>query len=62
MLPVTLQDGYSVNGSMHKVLLNEQGQYSLWPALKTAPSGWSQVGPIGDRDVCLGYIEQQSTK
>ena len=31
------------------VLVNHEGQYSLWPTFKEIPAGWSAVGPKGKR-------------
>jgi MbtH protein len=45
----------------HKVLVNDEGQYSLWPEFKESPPGWTAVGPTGDRDTCLRWIESQWT-
>jgi uncharacterized protein YbdZ (MbtH family) len=42
-------------------LVNEEGQYSLWPALAAVPDGWSVALPETDRRSCLDYIEQQWT-
>lgn len=39
------------------VLVNHEGQYSLWPAFKAIPKGWTSVGPQGKREVCLGWVE-----
>lgn len=43
------------------VLINDEGQYSLWPTFKEAPAGWSAVGPRGGRKECLDYIEENWT-
>jgi len=40
------------------VLVNDEGQYSLWPAFITVPAGWTTVGPRGARAACLTYIEE----
>lgn len=40
------------------VLVNDQGQHSLWPALRPVPAGWNEVGPEGDQATCLEWIEQ----
>ena len=39
------------------VLVNDEGQYSLWPTFRDVPDGWSAVGPRGARALCLEYIE-----
>lgn len=42
-------------------LVNEEGQYSLWPAFAAVPAGWEVVCGPEDREVCLGYINQTWT-
>ncbi|MFI8348143.1 MbtH family protein [Streptomyces sp. NPDC085596] len=39
------------------VLVNEEGQYSLWPANLAVPGGWRAGGPEGSRQECLDAIE-----
>lgn len=40
------------------VLLNQQGQYSLWPEFASQPIGWEIVlGPVS-RSECVTYVEQ----
>jgi MbtH protein len=43
------------------VLINEEGQYSLWPAFLDIPIGWKATGPQGKRTVCLAWIDQNWT-
>ena len=43
------------------VLINDEGQYSLWPTFKDVPAGWQTVGPRGQRTECLSYIEEHWT-
>jgi uncharacterized protein YbdZ (MbtH family) len=40
------------------VVVNGEEQYSLWPAFKEVPAGWSPTGPRGSRKVCLDWIEE----
>lgn len=44
-----------------QVLINDEEQYSLWPAFKAVPAGWRAVGPKGDKALCLDYIEKNWT-
>ena len=48
------------NGVYH-VLVNDQGQYSLWPSFKEAPQGWTIVHKSDNRAACLEYIEKNWT-
>jgi uncharacterized protein YbdZ (MbtH family) len=41
----------------YRILVNAEGQHSLWPAFREVPAGWSAVGPTGRRQECLGWIE-----
>jgi MbtH protein len=38
------------------VLVNEEGQYSLWLASNRIPLGWTVTGPSGKRSECLDWI------
>ena len=39
-------------------LVNDEGQYSLWPEFAAVPDGWRiDHGPAG-RASCLAHIEQ----
>lgn len=44
-----------------KVVVNHEGQYSIWPAQRTNAVGWKDVGPTGTKEECLAYIEQAWT-
>jgi MbtH protein len=41
---------------MFVVLINDQGQYSLWPAATEVPAGWSVAHEQDGRDACIEYI------
>ena len=45
-------DDYTIDGDVHKVLINDEGQYSIWPAGQKAPDGWKEVGPTGTKAEC----------
>jgi MbtH protein len=47
-----------VNEPLHRVLHNEDGQYSLWPLRKTAPVGWQDAGIAGTRAECMGRVRE----
>jgi MbtH protein len=40
------------------VLVNDEGQYSLWPDFIDVPAGWRSVGPKGNRATCLAWIDE----
>lgn len=39
------------------VLINEEGQHSLWPAFAEVPAGWTIAHPESSRQACLDYVE-----
>lgn len=43
------------------VLVNLDGQYSLWPASQPVPEGWRAARAAGPRQECLAWIESQWT-
>ena len=45
----------------YSVLVNDEGQYSLWPVFREPPQGWVAVGPTGARQLCLDWIEAHWT-
>jgi MbtH protein len=48
------------NGVFH-VLINDEGQHSLWPVFADVPTGWSIVLPSTDRQSCVNYVNEQWT-
>lgn len=45
-------------GTLFKVVLNHEEQYSLWPADRDNAPGWRDAGKQGTREQCLEYIQQ----
>jgi MbtH protein len=41
-----------------QVVINDEEQYSIWPAHKVPPEGWRGVGCEGSREECLDHIEK----
>ena len=42
----------------HVVVVNDEEQYSIWPAHRENPLGWTDVGKSGPKDECLAYIKE----
>jgi len=42
----------------YEVLMNEEGQYSLWMKGREIPSGWVTVGKQGRKEECLSFIDE----
>jgi len=38
------------------VLINQEGQHSLWPEFRPGPQGWQAVYGPESREHCLSYI------
>jgi MbtH protein len=38
-------------------LVNDEGQYSLWPASLQVPAGWTVAFDANSRAACLDFIE-----
>jgi len=43
------------------VLVNDEGQHSLWPSFADVPAGWNAVFGEDTRDACLEYVEKNWT-
>ncbi|CAM5648267.1 MbtH family protein [Streptomyces coeruleorubidus] len=42
----------------YRVVLNAEEQYSIWPAGRELPAGWSAEGTQGTREECLARIDE----
>ncbi|MEV0260140.1 MbtH family protein [Streptomyces sp. NPDC050617] len=43
------------------VLVNDEGQHSLWPAFAEVPDGWDIAHDEDTRAACIAYIEENWT-
>jgi MbtH protein len=43
------------------VLVNTEGQHSLWPEFRSVPAGWDVVFGGAERQACTDYIERSWT-
>ncbi|MFI1846725.1 MbtH family protein [Streptomyces microflavus] len=48
------------NGT-YLVLVNHEGQHSLWPSFAEVPAGWTVAHPEDTRQACLDYVEENWT-
>lgn len=46
------------SSSTYVALVNEEGQYSLWPDFKAVPAGWTIAKTACSRQECLDYIKE----
>ncbi len=44
--------------TIYKVVVNHEEQYSIWPANRENPLGWTDAGKTGTKQECLDYIEE----
>ena len=42
---------------LYLVVVNDEDQYSIWPAQRTVPVGWRVLGEPARREYCLDRIE-----
>jgi MbtH protein len=47
-------------GRFH-VLVNDEGQHSLWPSFADVPTGWTAKFGPDTRDACVAYVEEHWT-
>ena len=56
-----MSNPFDDQGSAFVVLINEQGQHSLWPAAIEVPDGWSIAYQQNGRQACIEYINNNWT-
>ncbi|WP_234995966.1 MbtH family protein [Streptoalloteichus hindustanus] len=44
-----------------RVVVNDEEQYSIWPADRENPPGWRDSGFTGTRQECLAHIDRTWT-
>lgn len=49
---------FDAEGLECAVVVNDEEQYSLWPARRTPPPGWRLEGTTGSKQDCLAHIER----
>ena len=54
-------DNGGIDGETFVVLLNDEGQYSLWPAGKPIPAGWTEAHSPASKSECLAFVDQEWT-
>ncbi|UVS79195.1 MbtH family NRPS accessory protein [Actinokineospora sp. UTMC 2448] len=42
----------------YQVLVNDEGQYSLWPADHEIPAGWHAEGTTGTKEDCSAHVDR----
>lgn len=49
------------NDASYYVLVNDEGQHSLWPAFAEVPAGWTVAHGQDTREACLQYVGENWT-
>lgn len=47
--------------TIYKVVVNHEEQYSIWPAHRHLPNGWTETGKQGLKPECLAFIKDAWT-
>lgn len=55
---MTLPASDRQDGGAYRVVVNDEEQFSLWPADQVEPPGWHREGTTGSRERCLRRIEE----
>lgn len=42
----------------YQVLVNSEGQYSLWPLHIEVPTGWQPDGTTGTKEECSAHVDE----
>lgn len=53
-----MTDARDEDDTIYKVVMNDEEQYSIWPAGRETPLGWKDAGKTGTKTECLAYIEE----
>jgi MbtH protein len=53
-----LDKNSSEDSAIYKVVLNDEEQYSIWPANRENASGWRDAGKTGTKVECLAFIKE----
>lgn len=44
--------------TVYRVVMNHEAQYSIWPAQRENPLGWTDGGKVGTKAECLSFITE----
>jgi MbtH protein len=56
-----MSNPFEDENATYRVLVNDEGQHSLWPSFADIPSGWHIVHDEDTRAACLEYVETHWT-
>jgi uncharacterized protein YbdZ (MbtH family) len=55
---MTMAEQSVEDGTIYRVVVNHEEQYSIWPADRECPLGWRDAGKTGPKADCLAWIEE----
>lgn len=58
MTMTMMYDPSDACAATHTVIINDEGQYSVWLLELSVPVGWIEVEFCGSEEGCLDYIEE----
>jgi MbtH protein len=58
---VIVTNPFEDHNGVYLVLVNDERQFSLWPAAVDVPKGWMVAHDRDSRDACLAYVEEHWT-
>jgi MbtH protein len=53
-----MNDDEREDTTIYQVVVNDEEQYSIWPAARDLPLGWRDAGKQGPKAECLAYIKE----
>lgn len=56
-----MSNPFEDDDARYRVLVNAEGQHSLWPESAEIPAGWSEVLAATGRATCLDYVNEHWT-
>lgn len=56
-----MSNPFEDDNASYLVLVNDEGQYSLWPVSIDVPAGWAIALEAAPRAACLAYVEKTWT-
>jgi MbtH protein len=48
---------FDEDGTNYHVVVNHEGQYSVWPVNREIPAGWNAHGTPGTLKECTDYVD-----
>lgn len=57
-LEVGVTNPFENEDGSYLVLVNSEGQHSLWPEFIEVPDGWTSPFGPADRQACLDYVNE----